>query len=197
MIVACNAIGGLGNQLFQIFATIAYGMRYGRRILFTSDKHTTGNALRPMYWTNFLKNLHIFTTDFKNNKMTNMDIMQLPNIQENGHHYTELPVSLEPALRLSGYFQSTKYFENYLDNILKMIRFDKIREEVIEEYSRKFMDPYVYVSMHFRLGDYKHLQHCHPVLNLYYYENSLTKLMEMNLLEMKEKKVKVLYFFEK
>jgi len=35
MIIASNPIGGLGNQLFQIFATLAYGMKYGRRIVFT------------------------------------------------------------------------------------------------------------------------------------------------------------------
>jgi hypothetical protein len=197
MIVACNAIGGLGNQLFQIFTTIAYGMRYGRRILFTSDKHTTGNASRPMYWTNFLQYLRVFTTDFQNNRMTNSEIMQLPIMQENGHHYTELLGHVDPALRLSGYFQSVKYFENYLDKILKMMRFQQIREQVIQEYPAKFSEQFLYVSMHFRLGDYKHLQHCHPVLHLSYYENALTKLMNVLQQDNVEKKVKVLYFFEK
>ena len=52
--ITCNIIGGLGNQLFQIFATISYALKHKQVFCFT-DKFMTGK--RPMYWTNFLSTL--------------------------------------------------------------------------------------------------------------------------------------------
>jgi len=205
MMIASNPIGGLGNQLFQIFTAIAYGIQYGRRILFTYQSTTLGVTSRPTYWHNLLKHLQIFTTACAKD-VTNHDINQMHRMQENGHHYTELPATNLPQFQLWGYFQSPKYFEPYMERILKMIRFSALREEVLQEYSHYFetiketgdntdkKENITWISMHFRLGDYKPLQHCHPLMTYDYYEKAFTVLLS----HIKEdSSQKVLYFCEK
>ena len=194
MIIACNPIGGLGNQLFQIFSTIAYGIQYNRQIRFNFQEETGGSMSRPTYWKTFLKNLHIFTTMNEKNKITNTDILNLPLISENGFHYSQLNDSIYSSVRMSGFFQSYKYFEKYLDQILKMIQFSEMREKVLSEYSHFFAKDKTNVSMHFRLGDYKYLQEFHPILNVVYYIDSLTQLL--NKIH-DDKPLQVLYFYEK
>lgn len=49
------------------------------------------------------------------------------------------------------------------------------------------------ISMHFRLGDYKTLQHCHPVLPIEYYRRALAETSSQS----SNKTYKVLYFCEK
>ena len=49
------------------------------------------------------------------------------------------------------------------------------------------------ISMHFRLGDYKQLQDCHPVLPYEYYRNSLRYLLNTT----RKKDWTILYFCEK
>jgi hypothetical protein len=156
--------------------------------------------LRPVYWKNLLKNLQIFTTAFAKNKMTNQELINLPRICENGHHYTELLECSLPALQLSGYFQSAKYFENYLEMILKLIRFSEIREQVLQENTSYFADKSdtIYISMHFRIGDYKMLQNFHPIMKYDYYETALKRMVNEinNRVECQQKILKVLYFYE-
>ena len=204
MIIACDPIGGLGNQLFQIFTTIAYGIKYKKQFLFLYQEHTRGGTIRPMYWKNLLKKLQIFTTANSRNSMSNQQLINLPKICENGHHYTELKESSLPAVQLSGYFQSHKYFENYLNTILKMIHFSQIREQVLQENSHYFTDKLdtIYISMHFRIGDYKMLQNFHPVISYQYYETALKKMVNQlatplnDGVECQQKILKVLYFHE-
>lgn len=197
MIIAHNIVGGLGNQLFQIFATIAYGMEHGRRIIFTYDDYTRSGLNRPTYWTNLLKYLQIFTTAFPNNKMTNQELVKLPKIMDDTcHNYVELKQSSFDAVQLFGYFQSPKYFEKYLDKILNLIHFSEIREEVLQENNYFFTDKSdtIYISMHFRIGDYKAIQHCHPIMKYDYYETALKRMVTE--LECQQNSLKVLYFYE-
>jgi hypothetical protein len=53
--ITCNITGGLGNQLFQIFATISYGIDAGRVIIFPFSPVLITGTHRPTYWNNFLK----------------------------------------------------------------------------------------------------------------------------------------------
>jgi hypothetical protein len=51
-------MGGLGNQLFQIFTTIAYAIKHKNRFAFLQ---TDMLGKRKTYWKNFLKYLFPFT----------------------------------------------------------------------------------------------------------------------------------------
>ena len=65
--IVLESNGGLGNQLFQIFATISYGLKYNIPFRINKYKRDSVGAdnisLRPTYWNNFLKNLEKYTCD--------------------------------------------------------------------------------------------------------------------------------------
>ena len=48
--ITCSLMGGLGNQLFQIFATISYANKSGNQFLFLNTKFTPGCTQRHTYW---------------------------------------------------------------------------------------------------------------------------------------------------
>jgi hypothetical protein len=80
------------------------------------------------------------------------------------------------------------------DKIFQIIRLNQMKESVKTEYSRYFDEnPDIqYISMHFRLGDYKTKQYYHPILPYEYYEKALECIIENN-----KSKTRVLYFCEK
>ena len=68
--ITCELMGGLGNQLFQIFAVIAYAMKHKWVFVFEYKEKITGfTPVRLTHWNNFLKPLKRFTTDSNDNKM--------------------------------------------------------------------------------------------------------------------------------
>ena len=60
MTISCKLMGGLGNQLFQIFATIAYGLDTNHTVVFPYTDFVIYG--RRTYWRNFLNHLAIMTT---------------------------------------------------------------------------------------------------------------------------------------
>ena len=76
-----------------------------------------------------------------------------------------------------------------------MIRLETQLQVVKNNYPELLEDRYT-VSMHFRLGDYKHLQDYHNVLPFEYYEKSVRHIMSELDSRTNEKKVRILYFCE-
>jgi hypothetical protein len=180
--VSCILTGGLGNQLFQIFATIAYSIQHKHRCIFPREKNTPGVTYRTTYWTNFLSTLSSFTT-FQNNMMTNSEIYRMPRISHPHHHYTEIPPNQSNGdVCLHGYFQSYKYFESYKSTIFSLLKIENQRQIVKKEYTEYFTsekDKLHLISMHFRIGDYMHLQTHHNILLKTYYENALQYIVNI------------------
>jgi hypothetical protein len=166
--ITCQVYGGLGNQLFQIFATISYAIKYKMNFLFLYEsEHQT--RTRPGYWDTFLKRLKVFTTN-------NLPPLQL-NIRESGFSYKDLCIPQESLnICLDGYFQSYKYFKDYEDIIFKVIMIDHIKKEILsqEGISKTYFDNSA--SIHFRLGDYKKLPEYHPIIPYEYYSKSISFL---------------------
>jgi len=54
--LTCNLMGGLGNQLFQIFTVISYAIKYKHMFKFISAEHLggDGSTKRKTYWKTFL-----------------------------------------------------------------------------------------------------------------------------------------------
>jgi hypothetical protein len=172
-------MGGLGNQLFQIFATISYAIKHKQSFSFL---YTTTLGNRQTYWSNFLVSLRNFTTHLR---------PQLFHIKETGFHYEELPEPSQNAhTSLYGYFQSYKYFEQHWNTLYRLIRIDEQKNAIKNKYNHNYDN---LVSMHFRLGDYKHLQDCHPIMKYEYYRNSIQHISTLT----NNGRLKVLYFCEK
>ena len=56
--ITVHLMGGLGNQLFQIFATIAYSLNNRIPFLLPQYKKTNEAPYRQItYWNNFMKSL--------------------------------------------------------------------------------------------------------------------------------------------
>ena len=175
-LVSCELMGGLGNQLFQIFATLAYGINHKLRIIFPYSETLDIGMSRPTYWNTFLDRLKGFTTFVNYSNITNHHLSSLPIQGEVGFHFNKIPTL--DNIKLYGYFQSYKYFEDFKNDIFKLIGIEEKKSDVLAEYKNKYfsIDSLTYISMHFRLGDYKQKQRYHPVLPLSYYSNSLRLL---------------------
>ena len=191
-IITSHLMGGLGNQLFQIFLTISYAITNKVKFIFPFSKILPDGIERPTYWDSFLQPLKIFTTEFIQNKLSNNDLYQFQVHKENGFHYQSIP-NFPFNIMFYGYWQSYKYFDDVKNDIFKMIRLDKVKESVKNEYIRYFDETSETISVHFRLGDYKSKQEYHPILPYTYYMKSLGYILEHS---NENTKKRVLYFCE-
>ena len=129
--ISCKLCGGLGNQLFQIFTTIAYALKYEKSFFFLNNAQlgtgSNGVTIRYTYWETFLSSLSPFLKNMN-------EIPQLIFIKEKGFNYKELPEHFENSCGtlLVGYFQSPKYFDNYKESICKMINLD-LKKKIVKE----------------------------------------------------------------
>lgn len=175
--VSCILMGGLGNQLFQIFTTITYGIRYKRNIVFPYSETLNYGILRNTYWDSFLAPLKNMTTFHKEQLYTNEHLSHFVQYHESCHHYQEIPKLPNKEFALFGYFQSPKYFESEKQQIFSMINLSDSLKQVKDEYSHYFLPNNCTISMHFRLGDYKNNPNCHPILPYNYYDNALMQIL--------------------
>ena len=189
--ITCNLMGGLGNQLFQIMMVMAVAIKNEVPFIFPySDKLMVG-VERPTYWNTFLKKIKKYTSNpdnFNNNVFINNLLYKHPIYNEPRFNYTEIP-KIDNVM-FNGYFQSYKYFQEVQDKIFDLIGIYGIQLDILNEYPELFGEKNT-ISMHFRLGDYKTKQDCHPVLPYEYYEKSLETIPTEEL-----SKYNVLYFCE-
>ena len=101
--ITCHLMGGLGNQLFQIVATMSYAMKSGNPFRFLNVSSLSGVTVRYTFWKTFFNNLQPFL-------MTEMPAVH--TINENSFSFNELPVyKMNTNVMLHGYFQSYQYFQ--------------------------------------------------------------------------------------
>jgi hypothetical protein len=186
-------MGGLGNQLFQIFTTISYAIKTKNRFNFMALEKLGGGStiIRYTFWNTFFLNLKPFL-------LTEMPPVFV--IKERDFTYNELPVTemINKNILIYGYFQSYKYFQENYSIICRIIGIENLKMKVLSklnlfnsEYLNK--DQLVYnISLHFRLGDYKKLQDFHPVMTYEYYENSLSYIQTKNV----DNTYRIIYFCE-
>ena len=192
-IVSCYLMGGLGNQLFQIFATMAYCIRYRRKMVLPYSETLDVGITRLTYWDSFLTYAKRYTTSSPDVEYTNEDLMQLPQYREPHHHFHEIPVIQQNVL-LFGYYQSYRYFEKEKEYIIALLNIQKQQQKIKSQYSEYFDTKFDTISMHFRLGDYKEKQDYHPIMPYEYYENAMFNIL---LYRPFTKPYRVLYFCEK
>ena len=179
--LTCNLMGGLGNQIFQIFTVISYAVKYRIPFKFLNIAKLGGGpntTLRHTYWHTFFRNLEPFLMDSLPDNMT--------VIREAGFTHNVLPfpkiIPYNQDFLINGYFQSYKYFEQCYVTISKLIGLKKLQREVYDkvlvlnqntELSNSDLTENS-ISMHFRQGDYKRVADFHPLLGYVYYLNALS-----------------------
>lgn len=125
-------VGGFGNRLFILAFAYSYCKKHNLKLKIQLDhnKHTPDEPYRFIY-ERFLK-LDMYDHTDSKPEQTISEITEFK--------YTEFPkVTVNTLFR--GYFQSSEYFENYKDDLIKLFSPDK-------EY------PEYDTIVHVRLGDY-------------------------------------------
>jgi hypothetical protein len=181
-------MGGLGNQIFQIFAVLSYAIKSRNQFKFLNLARLGegSTTVRYTFWNSFFSNLKPFL------------ISELPQpihiIKEKGFPYNELPIyeMINRNVMIFGYFQSYKYFEKQYSIICRIIGLDKMKEKLLTKLTLNEDELKNTISMHFRIGDYKKIQDVHPLATYNYYERALNHIKHTN----SEKSFNVLYFCE-
>ena len=160
-------MGGLGNQLFQIFALLSYSI--SNNIPFYIENKAIQNGPRKkVYWDNILQKLKIFLKQ---------PLQNIPLLREPHFHYVQLPlVPSNINVKLFGYFQSYKYFNHNRETILTLLAMNEMKREIKNK--TIYINYENTVSMHFRVGDYKDIQQHHPLMTIEYYTNALHSLIK-------------------
>jgi hypothetical protein len=151
--VTVHLEGGLGNQLFEIATAFAYAKRFGKTLVLDhSVKGVSLNSFspRPTYFSTILQ----WTPndpDFK--KKTWIEY------KEPHFHYAAID-NYYGNIRLNGYFQSPKYFQEYADELKNKIFNHNLIASLAPQIHVLNMDnleapkKYTTVSIHVRRGDY-------------------------------------------
>ncbi|HRG37135.1 MAG TPA: alpha-1,2-fucosyltransferase [Bacteroidia bacterium] len=147
--------GRTGNCLFQIAATIGYGISHNKFYTFPKWEHAH-------FFKNFPDNL--------------TDVSTLNQINEAGFAYQPLPFK-DGDVNLEGYFQSEKYFEHCKKLVLAQLELDYKHQNTVNElYSKINPNNLETVAIHVRRGDYvtnPGTNEYHGVLPLSYYEHAI------------------------
>jgi hypothetical protein len=181
-------MGGLGNQIFQIFATISYAIKSKNRFKFLSIEQlgSGSTTVRYTFWNTFFSNLKPFLLDTLPEK--------IQCISEKSFSYNELPVYeiVKRDIIIHGYFQSYKYFQENYNIIYRIIEVDKMKKTLLSKLELTDNDLEKNISMHFRLGDYKKIQEFYPLATYFFYEKSLKYIKNTN----PDTNFTILYFCE-
>ena len=169
--ISTYIMGGLGNQLFQIFTALAYSLNTGEPIIFPYSDQAFGKFTdRKVYWSSFLSSIQVLAK-----KM----IPKFDMMREKGFEYKPLTIIFGKNVILFGYYQSYKYFEHEYDAIFNMIGLQKKKDYVLDKYKDKNYDFNDSISMHFRIGDYIDIQDKYPILKKSYYSNALAHILKV------------------
>jgi len=190
--ITITIMGGLGNQLFQIFTTIATALRNKDTFFFMQHEELEGTAGYPRYtfWSTIFRGLRKYLTP--STDVTERMFQSLPRWEEIGFHYTATPtetVKYPKPLRLHGYFQSHRYFADKYAEVCEIIQLKQQQNWIkhlygnelwSNEYSGNPNKQRTLVSMHFRIGDYLHYPNIHPLMTVDYYCRAIDHMISAN-----------------
>ena len=149
MNMICSDIkGGLGNVLFQISTAYVLSLKYSTDFIVDLTHYHGSHHPIDKYKTNIFRKIKFSETP-----------IWFPVFTENTFHYKELP-KLIGNTKISGYFQSEKYFKNNRKEVLNLF---SPTEEIITKLQTMYgnMLNENTCSIHIRRGDYLKLKHFH------------------------------------
>jgi len=156
--ISCNLQGGLGNQMFQIAATVSLALSNDDTYSFNFHQCYTPNQGNQSikYIDNIFKNIPNHN-NYEFEKKYNEPKFSFSNIP------------YEKNLLLNGYFQSEKYFKNNINDIKKLFFIsDKNIKVISSKYDIKNL-----TCVHIRRGDYLKFKDFHFTCDLNYYQKAI------------------------
>jgi hypothetical protein len=155
LVISIN--GGLGNQLFMLFAGISKAKDEKRDYLINLEENK-----RHYYFNDFLSILNDKVINYNNISVNIQNIYNEPYFQ-----YSEIPDNVD---MIRGYYQSYKYFNNNALSIINDLNINKFQDN----YKINFKS----IALHFRFGDAIQKQHYHRVISFVYYVKAIKYLKE-------------------
>ena len=167
--------GGLGNQLFQIFSSIAYSLDHGTDVVFHDGQVSRGPLSRSTYWATLFK----YLASHREESLPRGGILLTPNDVVRVLPLPPPPFSVGKEAAFSGFFQSPKYFDHRAVEVVQRLHIDVLRAHECSHLSGIFPEVPAgasTVSIHFRIGDYKEMPGVFAVLPTRYYADALHSL---------------------
>jgi hypothetical protein len=203
--VTTQVSGGLGNQLCQVFATMAYAIKYGLNFHFGNEffrNQVPGSFFyRSSYWNSLLRALAGHLTDTPDHPDS------ITFDEDWFGRYRPLPApppcKVTSHITLNGPKQAYHYFDDFADTIIDKLDIEPQRSATCSNLQSFFLglptNPATTISVHFRIGDYKHIPDQVDILPVEYYRRSLQNILEALGQFQEDKKREELYvllFFE-
>ena len=167
--ITCILLGGLGNQLFILFACLSYSIQHKQIFFFEDTPQTIGITPRNTYWKTFFNKLIPYL--LKKEYFPGIDVI----IKENTY-FTNLHE--DKHILLYDYFQSDKYFKDNYSSIIELLDIENKQKTLLKEntfYSQNMINKCI--SIHFRIGDYLSIQDYHNILTIDYYKKALEYIL--------------------
>jgi hypothetical protein len=171
--ITCYIQGGLGNQLFIIFTTLAVAKKQNLKCAIVKQSDSPSITPRKTYFDTLLSNVE--TQD--------MLKFSINSIYREPDHmiYSEIP-EIKSNTMITGYFQSRKYIDDIRDIIISKISLKDKKDIDIKNLSVKLIRDKANgrkcIFLHVRRGDYLNLSHHHYNLPMDYYISAIEKFKE-------------------
>lgn len=160
--------GGLGNQMFPLFALLAEKMTNGNNVFL--KRELCGDPVRGNYIEkDFLKCFSVLLDEGQ--EVPSYKAKWSENQRKTLRSYLE---GYDGNILFVGLYQDYMLFHEKRKEIFKFMNLEGFQEDVARRCRHNFENT---VSMHFRIGDYRNIQEFHNILPLSYYENALNQLI--------------------
>jgi hypothetical protein len=161
--ITCNFHGRLGNNLFQIATLVSLSKKLNVDFILPEFTHAGHRGDIPV-------DLNMFEYDFKRG-VCDTEI----EYNEKTFEYSE--IIPQDKLKLGGFFQSWKYFEDVKDILLST--YFTPSNQVTQSLLKYNISPNS-LGISVRRGDYLMLQHNHCVLDTSYYQEAINTYFTNN-----------------
>jgi hypothetical protein len=155
--LALGNYGRLGNQMFQVAATLAAASRAGAKACFP-----LGTSVQDAF--------ELPDCEFLKDSRPNFEYV------EKSFEFNPEVLLIPSNVNLHGYFQSEKYFLDTEDVVKRNFQFKPEIKEKAAALMSKIGDNIC--AVHVRRGDYLNLQHVHKAPGNEYYESAIKMISE-------------------
>jgi hypothetical protein len=159
-LVTCELMGGLGNQLFILLATIAYALTHNCPFAFPPypGARALDGMSRPARWDTLFRALQPYIRPLP----PGVHILQ----EADPFGYQVLPPPTT-AVCLRGYFQHLRYTDEHWGQLMAILEVEQLQAGMAHDA----------IALHFRLGDYELLRNIYPAMTTAYYARGLSHLV--------------------
>jgi hypothetical protein len=155
-------MGGLANQMFQIAKAKTEGFINNIPVYFNPHSFIRMDGRQTK---NYLNNI-FRKLEFKEN------ILPQKRFDEPNWSYNDINYIYDTSVMFYGYYQSSKNFKNYSEEIKKLfLPTEEFKEKLLKKYPLIFEKDSV--SLHIRRGDYLSISDVLPVIDKSYIDKSL------------------------